>query len=297
MAKTTILIIGATGLLGNALFTELSNITGFNVFGTTRMKEGEQYLPAKTLTRIIPFVDIENWNSIIDVFVRVKPDVVVNCVGLIKQVMSKDDTARAILTNSLWPHQLSALCQASHARLIHFSTDCVYSGAQGKYREADPSDAEDIYGKTKYLGEMPDATNCVTVRTSFIGHGLENHLELVDWFLGQKVSIKGFTKVIYSGLPTTEQARLIAQYIIPNKRLKGLYHVSAEPISKYDLLKIIAKVYGKKIEIRPFDDIANDRSLNSARFRKITGYVPPSWPQLVREMYQYYKKNKNFIKF
>lgn len=290
-----VLIVGATGLLGNALFIELAKYKNLTVFGTTRTDEGVKFLPKDSLNKIIPYTDIENHEGLIRVLAQIKPDVVVNCVGLIKQVMSKDDTAQAIATNALFPHRLAILCKATNARLIHFSTDCVFSGAKGNYDEIDASDAEDIYGKTKFLGELP-YNHCVTVRTSFIGHGLENHVELVDWFLDQKDSTKGFTKVIYSGLPTVEHARIIAKYIIPNKHLKGLYHVSADPITKYDLLKLIAKVYGKKIEIKPFSEIVNDRSLKSDRFRKITGYQPPKWPILIKKMHQYYKKNNNFIK-
>lgn len=294
MMKKTILVIGATGMLGNALFSELSK--SFTVYGTIRTNEGKSFFNKKLSENIIPLVDIENTDNLIRVFKMVTPDIVLNAVGLIKQNPTISDTKIAVYMNALFPHLLANLCELAGARLIHFSTDCVFSGKKGMYKENDFSDAEDVYGKTKFLGEL-HYNHCVTIRTSIIGHGLESHVSLVDWFLAQKRDIKGFEKVIYSGLPTIEIARIIAEYIIPNKRIKGLYHVSAEPVSKYDLLKIIAKIYGKKNIIIPYDDIVNNRSLDSKRFRKIARYVPPTWPNLIQKMYRYYKSNQNFIKY
>lgn len=297
MIKKKILIVGATGMLGNAQMTELTKSKNFDVFGTVRyFEEAKKYLPAKLLSKIYPNVDVENIDSLIKVFDSIKPDVVINCVGLIKQSQNASDIALDISMNSLFPYRLAHLCVIADSRLIHISTDCVFSGTQGFYKESDSADAEDIYGRTKFLGEVV-LPNCFTMRTSIIGHGLENHASLVDWFLSQKGKIKGYTKVIYSGLPTVEIAHIIAEYIIPNKNLMGLYHVSAEPISKYDLLNLMAKIYHKKIVIERFDKFILDRSLDSTKFRKITSYQPPSWERLVRKMYSYYKSNPNFIKY
>lgn len=297
MIKKKILVIGATGMLGNAQMTELSKYKNFDVFGTVRyFEEAKKYLPAKLLKKIQPNVEVENIDSLIKVFDWVKPDVVINCVGLIKQSKNASDIALDISMNSLFPYRLAHLCAIAGSRLIHISTDCVFSGKKGLYRESDLADAEDIYGRTKYLGEVA-LPNCLTIRTSIIGHGLENHISLIDWFLSQKGQIKGYTKVIYSGFPTVEIARIIAEYIIPNENLFGLYHVSAEPIAKYDLLNLVAKIYHKKIIIKPFDQFILDRSLDSTKFRKITSYQPPSWERLVKKMYSYYKSNPNFIKF
>jgi dTDP-4-dehydrorhamnose reductase len=290
-----ILIIGASGMLGNALFSELSKT--YEVYGTVRSIEEKKFFSVKEAERIIPFIDIENTDSMARAFIKVKPDVVLNAVGLIKQNPTISDTRTAIYMNAMFPHILADLCKLSGARMIHFSTDCVFSGTKGSiYKENDFSDAEDIYGKTKFLGEVA-YDHCVTMRTSIIGHGLEAHASLADWFLAQSGEIQGYTKVIYSGLPTVEIARIIGEYIIPNKRLKGLYQVSAEPIPKYELLQLIAKIYGKKIIITPVDKPANDRSLDSNRFRKYAKYTPPSWPILIKKMYQNYQKNKNFIQY
>ena len=293
--KEKILVIGASGMLGNALFSELSK--NYEVYGTVRSNEEKKYFTPSQAERIFSFVDIENMESLARVFSRIKPDVVLNAVGLIKQNPTINDTRVAIYMNALFPHLLADLCKLSGARMIHFSTDCVFTGNKGSiYKENDLSDADDVYGKTKFLGEV-SYDHCVTMRTSIIGHGFEAHASLADWFLAQKGEIQGYTNVIYSGLPTVEIARIIGEYIIPNKRIKGLYHVSADPISKRELLQIMAKVYGKKITIKPVDQPVNDRSLDSSRFRKLAKYDPPNWLNLIKKMYQNYKTNKNFIQF
>jgi dTDP-4-dehydrorhamnose reductase len=163
------------------------------------------------------------------------------------------------------------------------STDCVYPGDQGMYVESDPSDAKDLYGRSKFLGEV-DYPNALTLRTSIIGHELDGCRSLVGWFLSQSGIITGYTKAIFSGLPTVEIARIIRDFILPNPSLRGLYHVSADPINKYDLLCLVAKTYGKDIDIRMDDKFVIDRSLDSSRFRKATGYLPKPWTELVASM-------------
>jgi len=296
MAEKTIVILGVTGMLGNGLFWGLNKKPGLKVWGTTRQNEGEKYFSHEENAQIIPNIDVLDIDGLAKLFSFLKPDLVINAVGLIKQNPAMDDTLLAIKLNSLLPHQLAQICKNTNARLVHFSTDCVFSGAKGNYLENDSSDAEDIYGKTKFLGEV-SYPNALTVRTSIIGHGIESHLSLIDWFLDQKKSIKGYKNVIYSGLPTTEWANVIADYILPNPKLSGLYHVASEPISKFDLLELVSRVYNKKIKIEPVEEPVNDRSLNASRFTKKTGYHSPKWSQLIREMHNYYKSNKHFIKF
>lgn len=154
------------------------------------------------------------------------------------------------------------------------------------YTEADVSDAKDLYGRSKYMGEV-DYPYAITLRTSIIGHELDGARSLVGWFLAQEGSVKGFKRAIFSGLPTVEIARIIRDFVIPRPDLHGLYHVSAEPIDKYELLRLVAQVYGKNIEIISDDKLAIDRSLDSSRFRELTGYNPPSWPALVQVMHQF----------
>jgi dTDP-4-dehydrorhamnose reductase len=169
---------------------------------------------------------------------------------------------------------------------VHMSTDCIFSGAKGMYTEADMSDAKDLYGRSKYLGEV-DYPHAITLRTSIIGHELNGGHSLVGWFLSQQGSVKGFRRAIFSGLPTVELARVIRDHVIPHPELHGVHHVSADPINKFDLLTLISNIYGKKIDIAADDNFIIDRSLDSTRFREATGYQPPPWPELVRRMCEF----------
>ena len=188
--------------------------------------------------------------------------------------------------NALLPHRLARLCEVTGARLVHMGTDCVFSGAKGMYTEADASDAKDLYGRSKYLGEV-DYPHAITLRTSIIGHELNGSRSLVGWFLAQEGSVKGFKRAIFSGLPTVEIARLIRDYVIPYPDLHGLYHVSAEPINKFDLLTLVANHYGKSIDILRDETFVIDRSLDSTRFRAVTGFHPAPWDELIRVMHNF----------
>ena len=218
---------------------------------------------------------------------NLKPDVVINCIGMIKQLQNANNPLVVLPINSIFPHRLSLLCRLAGARLIHISTDCVFSGEKGGYTEKDISDANDLYGKSKYIGEIHDEFNTVTIRTSIIGHELNSKYALIDWFLSQDGTIRGYTKCIFSGLPTVELASVIKNIIIPNKELSGLYHVSSTPISKFDLLSIVAKRYGKNINILEDSEVVLDRSLDSSCFKQATGYEPPDWEVLIDAMYNY----------
>jgi dTDP-4-dehydrorhamnose reductase len=193
------------------------------------------------------------------------------------------DPLPALAMNALLPHRVAAICRAVGARFIHISTDCVFSGRKGNYVESDPSDAEDVYGRTKFLGEV-QGPHAITLRTSIIGQELKNRLGLVEWFLAQTGTIQGYRKAMYSGFTTDELSRIILQHVIPDPGLHGMYHVSSEPVSKFDLLLLAKQAYGKEIEILPEDRFVCDRTLDSARFREATGYVPPAWAEMVRGM-------------
>lgn len=284
MKTKKILIVGATGMLGHTLLRTLFRRSDLAVHATARGYDGlgRWFAPA-LLERINAPVDVDNFDSVLRVLGEVRPDVVVNCVGVIKQLSASKDPLVAIPLNSLFPHRLALACRAAGARLIHISTDCVFSGRKGGYTESDIPDAEDLYGRSKLLGEV-DYPHAVTLRTSIIGHELKSGLSLVDWFLAQQGKVRGFVNAIYSGFPTVEMARIIADYVIPRPELSGLWHVSSEPISKFELLRLVAEHYGKQIEIEPYSEFHCERSLNSKRFREETGYVPPSWAELVASM-------------
>ncbi|WP_306534127.1 SDR family oxidoreductase [Geobacter sp.] len=289
-----ILIIGATGMLGHVLFRHLSANPEYEVFGTSRSLGGlHAVFPSHLTRRFRQYVDADNFDSVIRALASIQPDIVINCIGLIKQLPLSSDPLSAITVNAQLPHRISLISRTAGARMIHISTDCVFNGVRGNYTESDPSCAEDLYGQTKYLGEVT-YPHCVTLRTSIIGHELKGGYGLVDWFLAQEGSVRGFTKAIYSGFPTIELARVISDYILPNQELSGLYHVSSNPISKYELLRIIARRYDKKIAIDPYDDFVIDRSLDSSRFRSLTGYVPPEWDDLVEAMFRDYEANNNW---
>lgn len=278
-----ILVLGVTGMLGSAVFKTLS--AHHDVFGTARGISAKSFFPDTLQQKMIVGVDVLDQDALVNLLADVKPDVVINCVGLIKQLPNAKDPLVALPINAIFPHRLARLCGLQGSRLIHISTDCVFSGEKGMYLESDESDAKDLYGKSKYIGELQDYSHCVTLRTSIIGHELNSNASLVDWFLSQEGQVSGFTKAIFSGLPTAELARVINDFVLPNTDLSGLYHVSAEPIDKCALLKLVKGVYGKKIDIVADDAVVINRSLDSTRFRTETGYSPKSWPDLIQFMY------------
>lgn len=281
-----ILVLGASGMLGNAMIRVLSEKAGWQVHGTVRSEGSKRFFHPDIAARLISGVDVEHYDSLLQAFNKVRPDVVINCVGLIKQLADAEDPLQAIPINALLPHRLARMCELAGARLVHMSTDCVFSGSKGNYRESDPSDAKDLYGRSKYLGEV-SYPNAITLRTSIIGHELQSTHGLVGWFLSQQGQCNGFTRAIFSGLPTVALAHIVRDVVIPRTDLFGVYHVAAPPISKYDLLKLIADVYGKTIEITPSDKLAIDRSLNADRFHEATGYDVANWPELIKLMFKY----------
>ena len=285
-----VLILGGMGMLGHTLFRQLSLRPELDVHATARESEGLSALfPSGLSKKMITDVDVNRFDTLIGACSAVRPDIVINCIGLIKQLPIASEPIPAISINALLPHRLALLCRAISARLIHFSTDCVFDGAKGNYRETDPPTATDLYGISKYLGEVADPPHCLTLRTSIIGHEIKGKLGLIEWFLAEKGKVRGFTKAIYSGVPTVEMSRIVAERVIPNPDLTGVFHVSSDPISKYDLLGLVAKRYERPTEIDPYGDIRIDRSLDSTAFRQITGYIPPAWPVLVAKMHEDYR--------
>jgi dTDP-4-dehydrorhamnose reductase len=278
-----VLILGASGMFGSAALRLFARSEGFSVAGTVRSTRAARLLPTELRSLLIDDIDIEQADSLVRGLELARPDLVVNCIGVVKQLAGADDPLTALPINALLPHRLARLCSLARARLVHVSTDCVFSGLKGGYVETDPTDAQDLYGRSKSLGEV-DYSNAVTLRTSIIGHELDGARSLLSWFLAQSGTVRGFTRAVFSGLPTVELARVIRDHIVTHPELRGVYHVSADPINKYDLLRLVAEVYAKSIEITPFDEIVIDRSLDSTRFRSATGYAPPSWPDLIREM-------------
>jgi dTDP-4-dehydrorhamnose reductase len=258
----------------------------YEVWGTVRAERIKQFFSEPIANNLLIDVDVKNHDVLLKVLKELRPDVIVNCVGLTKHKPEGDDPLTSIPINALMPHRLAKLCALIGARLVHISTDCVFSGEKGGYVESDFTDARDVYGKSKALGEV-DYPHTITLRTSTIGHELNSAYGLLDWFLSQNKYCKGYNRAIFSGVPTVILAQIIRDVVIPHKELSGIYHVAAKSINKHELLKLIAEVYGKCTQIISDDSLVIDRSLNADKFRAATGYVPPEWLELIRVMHAY----------
>ncbi|MFM4728058.1 dTDP-4-dehydrorhamnose reductase family protein [Aeromonas caviae] len=282
-----VLILGATGMLGYSLFSNLAGYSTLNVTGTVRSLTGKAAFFVQHQKQLLQGIDVTDIASLEQAIVTTKPAVVINCIGLIKQHDIAKQHVAAIEINALLPHQLAALCDQCGARLIHFSTDCVFDGKQGMYQEADLPTATDLYGKSKCLGEVNYGRH-LTLRTSIIGHELNSAVSLVDWFLSQSGTVNGFSKAVFSGMPTCYIAKLLAENILNKPEICGLYHLSAEPINKHSLISLVADIYGKKIEINESTQLVIDRSLDSSRLRQAIAFTPPSWRELIEFMHNDY---------
>lgn len=282
-----ILILGASGMLGHMLFGELLR-RDLDVYGSVR-----HAFPCRAAWRgrLLPGLDACYMGTLCKVLDEVKPDVCINAVGLIRQIPEGRKTLPCLQINAVLPWQLLELCRPRHIRLIHYSTDCVFDGRKGSpYVEDDPPTATDIYGRTKSLGEVRDA-QALTLRTSLLGPELRGKHSLLEWFLAQQGPVNGYTDALFTGLPTSEHARILADYVLPRPELHGLYQVSAQPISKHDLLCLINAAYQKGIRILPHAGIGEDKRLSCAAFSQATGYTAPAWPDLITEMRAAHEKN------
>jgi dTDP-4-dehydrorhamnose reductase len=286
-----ILVVGASGMLGSAMFRVLSADPEHETYGSIRSTAALPHFAPPLASRLITGIDVESPDALHQLFSRIRPDIVINCVGLIKQLALADDPLVALPINAILPHRLARICDLVGARLVHISTDCVFSGRQGNYKETDHPDADDLYGRSKLLGEV-DYPNAITLRTSIIGEELDSAHGLVGWFLSQQKGVKGYTRAIFSGLPTFELARVISEFVLPRPELHGLYHVAADPISKYDLLGLVNEIYAKCLSIEPNDALVIDRSLNGARFAEATGYRSAPWPELIHQMYDFHVREE-----
>jgi len=278
-----ILILGGDGMLGHRLMKHFSS-TGHEVRVT--LKQGLSAYREFGLFRAenaYAETDVRSSDLVAEVFAQWRPEAVVNAVGIVKQRPTAKELIPSIEINALFPHKLAELCKASGARMIHVSTDCVFSGRKGHYQEDDPSDAEDLYGKTKYLGEVHDS-HCLTLRTSMIGRELSRKQGLLEWFLCQRGSVQGFKNALFSGFTTLELSRIIDKILAEYPEKGGLYHVSSEPISKFDLLTLIKSKMALRVEIIPVEEPRLDRSLDSTRFRSEFNYTPPTWEEMIDEL-------------
>lgn len=278
-----ILVLGASGLLGNAMFRVLSAKTEWRVTGAVRNPKTRELFPHALADRILVCGDLEQRDELLTIFEGVAPDIVVNCLSVAKGELREDNLRRVVSNLAVLPQRISHACALAGARLIHFSSDGVFSGNKGQYSEDDWPDATHVYGMAKLLGEVR-GPHAISIRTSMIGHELRSANGLLEWFLSQEKECICYTRAVFSGLPTVELARIIRDIVIDRPDLSGVYHVAGRAISKFDLLRLVADIYGKTIQLVPDDRVVIDRSLNADRFRAATGYMAPDWPDLVRTM-------------
>lgn len=278
-----VVVLGAGGLLGHKLVQIFKS--RFETCGTFHAS-ADRYRASRIYdgVRIVEHLDAENLESVATALGEVRPDVIVNAIGVTKHVPDGNNNIKTITINSLFPHQLAAIATDLNARLIGISTDCVFSGDKGNYVEDDRPDATDLYGKSKHLGEVTGG-NCLTVRTSIIGRELFTRNSLVEWFLDNRGGrVKGFSKAIFTGFPTITLAEILVDIIESNPQLRGLYHISSDKINKFDLLRQINDEMEVGVEIERDDEFEMDRSLDSTRFREQTGFVPIGWREMIKRM-------------
>lgn len=282
--KPRILILGGGGTLGHKLWQHLPS--GFPDTFVSIRKNRDFYSRCGLFAgpNVIDGLDLRDFNRLDAVLNELKPAVIVNCAGVTLRSKEALDKNSAISINALLPHRLAEWCSRSGARLIHFSTVCVFDGRTGGYTEDSPPDARDLYGATKALGDV-SAPFALTLRSSFIGREIFGGAELLEWFLAQKgKKIKGFTKAVFTGLTTNKLAELVGDLIEKHTGLNGLYHVSSEAVSKYELLRLMKEAYELDVEIEPDDSFECRRDLKGDRFAEAAGFVCPPWKTLMAEM-------------
>ena len=279
MSSPRILVVGASGMLGHEAIRVLS--PDFEVWGACRNPHDLPDLGVPP-ERLLGGLDAEKADSAYALVEHVRPTLVLNAAGIVKQLKAGKQAIPSISVNSLWPHVLADACAAHGARMVHVSTDCVFSGARGRYLESDVPDAFDLYGRSKLLGEVTDQDHVVTLRTSIIGWQLGEPTGLVAWFAAHRnEQLKGFTRAVFSGLTTGALTDVIRDVILSDETLSGLWHVSAAPIDKYTLLTDLARNLGWDVALSPVDQPVIDRSLDSTPFRQHTGWTPPTWAEML----------------
>lgn len=277
-----ILILGGDGMLGHQLLKSLNMRHEVKV---TLRQDLASYTRLEIFSEKNAYagVDVRSFDRLTELMADFRPEAVINAVGIVKQRSTAKERIPSLEINSLLPHRLSVLCKVAGARLVHLSTDCVFSGKKGNYREDDLSDAEDLYGKSKFLGEVHDS-NCLTLRTSIIGREVSRHQSLLEWFLSQSGIVKGFENAIYTGFTTLEMSRIIEMMLVDFPNASGLYQISSDPINKFELLNLFRDKFKHNIEITSDKNFVCDRSLDSTRFRTEFDYSPPSWSEMVAEI-------------
>jgi dTDP-4-dehydrorhamnose reductase len=280
--RMKILVIGGDGMLGHEL---LAGLSASHEVAVTLRRDLSAYLDYGVFSssNAFPGVDVRNADRVLEAVAEYRPQVIVNAAGIVKQRADANRSIPSIEVNSLFPHRLAVIARSAGARLVHISTDCIFSGDRGGYRETDVPDPVDLYGRSKLLGEV-DEDGCITLRTSMIGLELANRLSLVEWALAQPGSLTGYRKVLYSGLTTMELSRVINEVVVRHPDLHGIWHVASEPISKYDLLEGLFRRIGRDGDVRAEDGVVSNRTMSGEAFEKATGYAVMSWDDMLDEL-------------
>lgn len=283
-----LIILGGTGMLGHTLWERLSR--RFPDTYTTIRKGIGDYEDDRLFEsdRVVDHIDVMDLRMLEGALRVIRPDVILNCIGITKRREEPQNPIPSIILNAMLPHKLANLAADVNAKLIHFSTDCVFDGRKGRYSDDAPTNATDLYGRTKALGEIT-GNSVLTLRSSFIGKEIHEGTELLEWFLSQKKTVRGFKNAIYTGLTTLELCRVIEKLLLDYPDATGLYNVSSEPINKFDLLRLIGEKMHQNVEIIPDESFHCDRSLDSKKFRRDFGYTPPTWTKMVEELSQEYR--------
>jgi dTDP-4-dehydrorhamnose reductase len=279
-----ILILGANGMIGHRVLLEARLQFGKDVYGLMRRSKSDFGDYTFLQNNIFDKIDVNDWSKLESVLNDLRPDVVINAIGMTIRRLEISDLNKAMEINSFLPQKLSKWAQANSSKLIHFSTDCVFGGESGSYTEVSLPSAKDNYGKTKFLGEVL-GDNSLTLRFSCIGQELDMRSELLEWFLSQKgKTLKGYTKALYSGVTSLVVAKETCRMIKDFKNLTGLFQISSQPISKYDLLVLANEYFENKSEIVGFDDFISDKTLISEKFSKTTGFQAPEWKKMMHDL-------------
>jgi len=279
-----IFIFGINGMIGHKIWFEANLKWKKNVFGSKRIQNCKLENNGLEKPFVFEIEDISDWGQVEKALVETKPDFIVNAVGVTTRKPEILNLEKALEVNSFFPRRLLKWAQTNNSRIIHLSTDCVFDGGVGQYSELSQPSAKDIYGKTKFLGEI-EGSNALTLRFSCIGRELVSHTELLDWFLSQRgKTIKGYSGAMYSGLTSTVIAKEICRVIEKFPNLEGTYQLSSEPISKYDLLCLAKTHFKLDVEIEKFDNYVSDKTLICDKYKKATGFQPASWDEMMKEL-------------
>lgn len=284
MTKKKILLFGATGMAGHMAYYYLQSIGKYNIVNVV-------YRTKLTDDSIV--IDVTNSKEVEKVVNNIRPDLILNCIGVLIKG-SNEHPDNAILINAWFPHFLKKLSDNINAKLIHISTDCVFSGKKGSYTESDFCDADDVYGRSKALGEIINQKD-LTIRTSIIGPELKLNGEgLFHWFMNQKGQINGYQTAIWGGVTTLELAKAIDAAITQD--VCGLIQLSnGIGITKYDLLGLFRTIWNcQNVDIVPYNGNGVDKSIvKSMKF----DYIVPSYEKMLHEQFEWMLANRALYPF